>query len=91
MAASGYDHHPAWGLIMAGGRDANWELLDAVVTTKDGAKFEKLTPLPTPMSRPCLVAVDENTLVVAGGYARAGFTIGQRAYIYDRMNRYVLL
>ena len=55
-----------FGLVMAGGYD--YGITDSVIVTKDGYTFETLDSLPSPSDYGCLAVIDEQTLLLTGGY-----------------------
>ncbi len=100
LVGSGYAYHPAWGLVMAGGKaDEQGTIADdtgkaEVVATKDGVNFEVLEPLPEPRYTHCLAILDEDTLFVAGGETQVGaegetfrYRRSKQAYMYKRSER----
>ncbi len=83
MDTEAWDEHPDWGLVMSGGFSNN-DQLDDVLATNDGSSFEELAPLPGLFNGAreghCLVIVDENTMLIAGGYPDS-----ERAFMFDRI------
>ena len=69
-----YDFDPNWGLILSGGYDADDTIQTTVVSTKDGANFGSISPMPVGVVRHCLVIVDDETFFVAGGETGTGIS-----------------
>ena len=96
LIGSAYSYHPAWGLVMAGGKALNFRLTEGerakaeVVATKDGVNFEVLEPLPEPRYDHCLAILDEDTLFIAGGETKVDETAtypysrSKQAYMYKK-------
>ena len=55
-------------------------MYDSVVHTAAGELFEYLPSLPEPMSLSCLVALDENRLIITGNQIGDGDSV----YMFDR-------
>jgi hypothetical protein len=66
-----------------GGRGAGNGIKNEAYTSKDGTNFKKLTSLTGPISYPCLVIVDDDTLFMAGGSPGHGQGTG-KSYIYTK-------
>ncbi len=67
LSISGYDHSPEWGLIISGGYTGSGDS-KAVVKTKDGSHYDHLPDMPEGSYGHCLTIIDENRLLVAGGF-----------------------
>ena len=65
------------GLVISGG----W-FLSSVVYTFDGLKFTKLSPLPVTLRHHCMVALDDRSLFVTGGYVKETNDYSNKSYIY---------
>ena len=57
-----------FGLVMAGGYNSESNTLDSVIVTRDGYTFRTLASLPAPNYLGCLSVMDEQTLLLTGGY-----------------------
>ena len=80
----GCDHHPAWGLVITGGRHHS-TYFKSVLVTRDGNTFEEEKEMPFMAAHHCSVIADSDTLVVLGGvpdlYRTAMFTRSNRCMI----------
>ena len=64
---AGYGYNNKMGLVIAGGFDDGFGGVAYVDGTKNGIKFEPMTPLPTTPQYSCLASVDDETLFLTGG------------------------
>ncbi len=73
--------HPTLGLIITGGWDGT-KYLRSTESTADGSAFiSDYEQLPEPSFNPCQVTVDEDTVMLFGGYN--GTTMMNTAYTLD--------
>ena len=77
-------HHPQLGFLVSGGYDGSFNLLSTSEISTDGMTFSTFTPLPTPVYRHCMVALDgdDGEFFLAGGWHTG--PASRRTFIHRR-------